>query len=116
MSDTASWKETLGASYRLAFQTAEVMQEEALLILKAEVRATLFDDRSYASPGVSDDVANMCGLAVLRQFDGLPVPVIRQVLRRAEFWLGAVTTLDCGDATEFARAVEGWTRAVGESR
>lgn len=69
----------------------------------------------YASPALSDDEMNVQALALLRQFDGQPLPVVRQVLQRAEFWLGAVSTLHCGPATEFARAVEGWTSAAGES-
>lgn len=70
----------------------------------------------YESPNISDDEANLRALELLRQFNGLPVPVIRQVLRQAEFWLGAVTVLDCGEATEFSRAFEGWKRAVEKSR
>jgi hypothetical protein len=70
---------------------------------------------SYTSPGLSDDQANVQALELLRQFDGQPLPVVQQVLRRAEFWLSAVSTLDCGEATEFARAVEGLKRAAGES-
>lgn len=69
----------------------------------------------YVSPGLSDDQANVLALELLRQFDGQPLPVVQQVLRRAEFWLSAVSTLNCGEATEFARAVEGLKRAAGES-
>lgn len=66
----------------------------------------------YESPNISDDEANVKALELLRQFDGLPVPVVRQVLRQAEFWLSAVTVLDCGPTTEFARAFEGWKGAA----
>lgn len=69
----------------------------------------------YESPALSDDEANVKALELLRQFDGLPVPVIRQVLRQAEFWLVAVTVLDCGEATEFARAFAGWKRVREQS-
>ena len=58
----------------------------------------------YESPGLDGDEANRLALELLRQFDGQPLSVVRQVLRQAEFWLGAVTTLDCGPSTEFARA------------
>ena len=70
---------------------------------------------SYASPGLSDDDCNVAALGLLRSFDGQPVPVVQQVLRKAEFWLNAVTVLDCGESTEFARAVEGSRRATGKS-
>lgn len=70
----------------------------------------------YQSPGLSDNEANVRALDLLRQFDGLPIPVIRQVLRQVEFWLDAVTRLDCGEATEFARAFEGLKHAVEQSR
>ncbi len=76
----------------------------------------LRDDGYYQSPGISDEKANLLALELLRTFDGLPVSVIRQVLRQAEFCLGAVTVLDCGEATEFARAFEGFRRAVEQSR
>lgn len=66
----------------------------------------------YESPNVSDDEANKVALKLLQGFDGLPVPVIRQVLRQAEFWLGAVTVLDCGPDTEFARAAECYSREI----
>ncbi len=75
----------------------------------------LRDDGYYQSPGISDEKANLLALELLRTFDGLPVSVIRQVLRHVEFWLDAVTVLDCGEATEFARAVEGWKRAAERS-
>lgn len=68
----------------------------------------------YASPALSEEEANVLALELLQAFDGRPLPVVRQVLQRAEFWLGAVSTLRCGPATEFARAVEGWTRAAGK--
>lgn len=71
----------------------------------------------YESPSISDDDANLRALELLqRDFDGLPAPIVRQVLRRALFWLDAVTVLDCGEASEFARAFEGWRRAAGQSR
>jgi ABC-type antimicrobial peptide transport system ATPase subunit len=69
----------------------------------------------YASPHISCDEAHLLALELLQQFDGQPVSVIRQVLRQADQWLDAVTTLSCGEATEFARAVEVWQRAAGES-
>lgn len=69
----------------------------------------------YSSPHISCDEAHLRALELLRQFDGQPVSVIRQVLRQADQWLDAVTTLGCGEATEFARAVEVWRRAAGES-
>lgn len=65
------------------------------------------DTPVYSSPGLSRDDANRRALELLRPFHGQPVAVIRQVLRRADQWLEAVTTLDCGRSTEFARAVEG---------
>ena len=74
------------------------------------------EDGCYESPGVTNDEANVQALELLRAFDGLPASVIRQVLRQAEFWLNAVTVLDCGESTEFARAVEGWTRAAEKCR
>ncbi len=82
-------------------------------IKRAELGASLAD--RYESPHLADDEINLRALELLREFDGLPVPVIRQVLRQAEFWLGAVTVLDCGEATEFARAVEGLARVGAES-
>jgi hypothetical protein len=72
-------------------------------------------DGGYASPGLSDDEANLNGLVLLRSFDGVPAPVIRQVLQRALFWLDAVTVLECGESSEFARALEGLKRAAGQS-
>ena len=68
----------------------------------------------YESPSIGDAETELRALSLLRQLDGLPVVVARRVLRQAEFWLDATTTLDC-NATEFVRAVEGWTRAGEQS-
>lgn len=69
----------------------------------------------YSSPGLDDQQANVLALELIRQFDGLPIPVIKQVLNRAGFWVEAVSTLHCGEASEFARAVAGWQHADRKS-
>lgn len=69
----------------------------------------------FETPSLGDDAANLNGLRLLESFDGVPAPVIRQVLQRALFWLDAVTVLDCGEVSEFARALEGLKRAAGKS-
>lgn len=70
---------------------------------------------AYETPGMTNDQIDSVALAVLKTMNGFPVHVIRQVLNRAEFWAGAVTTLDCGPATEFARAFEALQRAADGS-
>ena len=74
------------------------------------------DSEVYSTPCLTNEQTNLNALRLLKSFDGLPAPVIRQVLRQTLFWLDAVTVLNCGEATEYARAVEGWRRAAGESR
>ncbi|SDI51999.1 hypothetical protein SAMN05660652_03572 [Propionivibrio dicarboxylicus] len=69
----------------------------------------------YETPSLPDEEANLSALILLRQFDGMPTPIVRQVLRKALFWLDAVTTLDCSAATEYSKAVEGWKRDPAES-
>ena len=69
----------------------------------------------YQSPSISDEQTSVLALEMLRAFDGVSVAVIREVLRQAENFLGAVTVLDCSESTEFARAVEGWSRAAEQS-
>ena len=91
------------------------MKSELMRAFLAAQAERAEDPSVYITPHLNESDAERVALELLRQFDGLPASVIRQVLRKAEFWLGAVTVLDCGEATEFARAVEGWTRDPAES-
>lgn len=68
----------------------------------------------YQSLSIDDAEADRLALDLLRRLDGLPVAVVRRVLRQADFWLDAVTVLDCGPATEFQRAVAGFQAASGQ--
>ncbi|WP_374348545.1 hypothetical protein [Chitinimonas sp.] len=69
----------------------------------------------YHSPDFANDAeAELLALKLLRGFHGMPVTLIRQVLRRADFWLDATTQLNTA-ASEFQRAYEGYRRASEQS-
>lgn len=68
----------------------------------------------YETLDIGREATDVLALNLLKLLDGLTVASVREVLHRAEFWLDAVSTLNCGKATEFARAVEGLRSAVGE--
>lgn len=70
---------------------------------------------SYESPWFEkDEEAEVLALELLKRLDGMPVAMIRQVLRRAEFWLDATTALDCS-ATEYQKAFEEYRRVAEKS-
>lgn len=69
----------------------------------------------YETLSIGREAVDLHALNLLGLLDGLTVADVRQVLSRAGFWLDAVSTLNCGEATEFARAVEGLRPAAGES-
>ena len=57
----------------------------------------------YETPSISEHDADLRAIALLRSLDGLSASAVKFVLRRTEFWLSAVTAVDCS-ATEFRRA------------
>ncbi|MCC4116387.1 hypothetical protein LLG90_13585 [Aromatoleum toluclasticum] len=77
--------------------------------LLAKEAATEFSFGGFENAHAADVLA----LGVLRHLSGGSVNQVRLVLRRAEFWLDATTTLDC-DATSFQQADEALLRAFGQ--
>lgn len=100
-------------------ENAALMEWSARMLQKLNdgnrLRGAIDDAIHYETPSIRPEEADARALALLGQLDGLNVASVRQVLNRAGFWLDAVSTLNCGEATEFARAVEGLRRAAGES-
>lgn len=72
-------------------------------------------EMTYETPSLTRDQADAMALTLLRSMQGIPVSIVRQVLKRADFWIDALTVLECGPATEFARAFEALQRAADES-
>lgn len=69
----------------------------------------------YETRDMDGNRVNELALEILRQFDGMGVNVARRILRRAEFWLDATSTVDCSTSSEFQRAVEGSATAPVKS-
>lgn len=91
------WAEKMNAIQRTAL---------ALFEAKGEVEFSIggFDD---------ERMADLLAMELLKGLSGATASQVRQVLRRAEFWLDATTRLDCA-ATSFQQADEALLRAYGE--
>lgn len=101
-------EEALAPEVESAIQRMLHLQE-----LKARVLRASPGDDEFSFGGFPDQYsADVLALDLLSQLSGGTVNQVREVLRRAEFWLAATTTLDCG-ATAFRKADEALHRAFG---
>ncbi|MDR3351624.1 MAG: hypothetical protein LBO00_01125 [Zoogloeaceae bacterium] len=67
---------------------------------------------SYQTQMLPEKELHAAALALLAGFAGQPIAQIREVLRRAEFWLDATAQLDTGPSSEFQKA---WSEFHGRS-
>jgi hypothetical protein len=70
---------------------------------------------SYVTPMLPVDELERLALSLLGNFSGQPVCVIREILRRAEFWLDATSTLNGGPSSELQKAFAALRVASPES-
>lgn len=66
-------------------------------------------------PSLTRDQADAMALTLLRSMQGIPVSIVRQVLKRADFWIDDVPAGVRPGYVEFARAFEALQRAADES-